>query len=204
MGCVGRKAEQGEATRRQLVEIATRLFARQGYDGTSIESVLEASGVSRGALYHHFDGKDALFEAVLEEVEAGIATTILQSARKAKDPVDALRAGCKAWLRLADDPVAHQISLIDAPAVVGWQRWREIDGRHGFGLLKGALEAVAATGRLRKDVVDVMAHMLLAAMLEVALVIARATDRKAAMRAGEKAVDELLDRLLGPERPPAV
>jgi AcrR family transcriptional regulator len=194
---VSRKVEQGQATRQQLVGIATKLFAKHGYDGTSIEAVLTASKMSRGALYHHFASKEALFEAVLEDVETGIAETIVRSARRATDPVGVLRAGCKAWLRIAEDPAAHQIALVDAPAVVGWQRWREIDGRHAFGLLKGALQAVAATGRLRTDVVDVLAHMLLAAMLEVALVIARAPDRKAALQNGERAVDELLDRLVG-------
>lgn len=194
---MSRKVEQGQATRQELVTVATKLFAKQGYDGTSIEAVLAAAEVSRGALYHHFASKDALFEAVLEDVEAGIAETIVRSARRATDPVGVLRAGCRAWLRVAEDPAAHQIALVDAPAVVGWQRWREIDERHAFGLLKRALEAVAAMGRLRADVVDVMAHMLLAALLEVALVIARAPDRKAALHRGERAVDELLDRLLG-------
>ena len=193
---MSRRVEQGQATREQLVAVATELFAKEGYEGTSIEAVLARSGMSRGALYHHFASKEALFEAVLERVEADIAERLVNAARKAPDAVGQLRAGCLAWLRVADDRVAQQISLIDAPSVVGWQKWREIDGRYGFGLLKAALGAVAAEGKLRADLVDTLAHMLLASMLELALVIARADDRRTALRNAETAVDELLARLL--------
>ena len=113
------------------------------------------------------------------------------------DPVDALRAGCRAWLRLAREPTVRRIVLLDAPAVVGWERWREIDERYGFGLVKATLVAIAATGRIRKDLVDILALMLMAALTEVALVIARASDSKAAVRVGQAAVDALLDGLFG-------
>lgn len=192
------RVEQGQATREQIVVAATDLFARQGYEGTSIEAVLAASEVSRGALYHHFASKEALFEAVLERVEQGIATRIVAAASAGPDAVGRLRAGCLAWLRIAEDPTAQQIALIDAPSVVGWQKWREIDGRYAFGLLKGALAAVAAEGRIRPELVEVLAHMLLAALLELALVIARADKPRAALKTGEAAVDELLQRLVAP------
>ena len=192
------RVEQGQATRQQIVVVATDLFARHGYEGTSIEAVLAASEVSRGALYHHFASKEALFEAVLERVEQGIAKRIVAAASVGPDAVGRLRAGCLAWLRIAEDPTAQQIALIDAPSVVGWQKWREIDGRHAFGLLKGALAAVAAEGRIRPELVEVLAHMLLAALLELALVIARADKPRAALKTGEAAVDELLQRLVAP------
>jgi len=195
---VSGRVEQGQATRQQIVVVATDLFARHGYEGTSIEAVLAASEVSRGALYHHFASKEALFEAVLERVEQGIAKRIVAAASVGPDAVGRLRAGCLAWLRIAEDPTAQQIALIDAPSVVGWQKWREIDGRHAFGLLKGALAAVAAEGRIRPELVEVLAHMLLAALLELALVIARADKPRAALKTGEAAVDELLQRLVAP------
>ena len=197
---MSRKVEQGRATRRELVAIATRLFATKGYDATSVDDVLREAGISRGALYHHFAGKDALFEAVLEAVEAKVAETLVEASRGARDPIDALRAGCAAWLRLAQDPTVRQIALVDAPTAVGWRKWREIDERYALGLLKTTLHAAAADGRLRRDSVDVLAHMLLAALAEVALVVARATDPAAAARAGKVAVDQLLDRLLTPKR----
>ena len=194
---INRKIEQGEATRGQLLAIAKRLFAQQGYDGTSIETVLREANVSRGALYHHFAGKEALFTAVLEAVEADVARVIAKAVAGLTDPVAAFRAGCDAWLRLARDPVVRQIALIDAPAVVGWQQWRAIDERHAFGLLKGGLQAAAAAGRVRAEQVDILAHMLLAALAEVALVVARAGDGAKATRGAQAAVRELLDRLLG-------
>jgi hypothetical protein len=90
----------------------------------------------------------------------------------------------------------RQIVLIDAPAVVGWQKWREIDARHGFGLLKAALASAAESGRVRRDLVDTFAHMLLAALIEVALMVSRAEDPKVALRTGRSALAELIDRLL--------
>jgi AcrR family transcriptional regulator len=190
-----RKIAQGETTRAELITIGRRLFAAHGYDGTSIDAVLREANMSRGALYHHFDGKDALFAAVLETVEADVARVIAKAAAGVGDPVAAFRAGCDAWLRLARDPEVRQIALIDAPAVVGWQQWRAIDERYAFGLLKSGLQAAAAAGRVRADVVDVLAHMLLAALAEVALVVARAGDGAKAVKQGQAAVHELLDRL---------
>jgi AcrR family transcriptional regulator len=189
---LNRKLERGQATRQELIEAATRLFAERGYEDTSIEAVLRAAGVSRGALYHHFPGKEALFEAVLDEVERGVAQSVLESVAHVIDPVEALHQGTRAWLELADDPVVRRISLIDAPSVVGWEKWRGIDERHGFGLMKHALESLADAGHVRPELVDVLAHMLLAALVEVALLIARAEDPSAAKRAGEAAIEELL------------
>ena len=195
---MSRKVEQGQATRRELVAIATRLFVAHGYHGTSIDAVLTEAGISRGALYHHFDGKDALFEAVLDQVEHDVAERVAMAARGIEDPVEALRAGCHAWLRLARDPTIRRVALNDAPSVVGWEKWREIDERYAFGMLKATLGAVAAQGRTRQELVEVLGHMLLAALAEVALFIARAKDSKAAIRTGQSAVDELLDGLFGP------
>jgi len=191
-----RKVEQGETTRGQLLGIAKRLFAQHGYDGTSIDAVLREANVSRGALYHHFAGKDALFTAVLEMVEADVARVIGKAVNGIDDPVAMFHAGCDAWLKLARDPVVRQIALIDAPAVVGWQQWRAIDERYAFGLLKGGLRAAAALGRVRSDQVDILAHMLLAALAEAAMVVARAGDGAKATREAQAALHELVDRLL--------
>ncbi len=194
---MNRKVAQGETTRGELIAIARRLFAGRGYEGTSIEDVLREANVSRGALYHHFDGKKALFAAVLEAVENDVAQAIGKVAARSTNPVAAFRAGCDAWLKLARDPVVRQIALIDAPAVVGWQQWRAVDERYAFGLLKAGLRAAADAGKVRPELVDVTAHMLLAALAEVALVVARAGDGAKATREGQAAVHELLDRLFG-------
>jgi AcrR family transcriptional regulator len=188
------------ATRQHIVSVAMTLFTDQGYEATSVETVLARSGVSRGALYHHFDSKEALYTAVLEAVEARIAKVTAEASRHAGDPLEALRAGCGAWVDLGRDPAVRQIVLLDAPAVVGWQKWRDIDGRFGFGQLKGGLKNAAKAGRIRPELVETMAHILLAALLEVALLIARASDPDAATRTGRAALDELLDRLLAAPR----
>ena len=196
-----RRVEQGRATRERLIETATALFAEHGYEGTSIEAVLQESGASRGALYHHFGSKEALFEAVLESVEASIGGAIVADAIGTGDPVEALRAGARAWVRKARDPAVQRIAIVDAPAVVGWKRWREIDSRHGFGMVRATLEAIAATGRIRADSVDLLAHLLLAASLEAALVIANAEGAEAERQ--EEVLDEFIRRLVGIPTPPA-
>ena len=196
---VNKNVERGQATRAHLIETATRLFAAHGYDGTSIEAVLADSGVSRGSLYHHFAGKEVLFLAVMEEVGTRTVQPVLDEMLAAPDPVAALRVGCLGWIRLAGDPVIQQIMLIDGPAVLGWQRWRELDEGSTLGVIRGALAYAAETGRIEPGHVDVFAHILLAAANEVALMIARADDPAAALAAGESAVAEFLDRLLGPE-----
>jgi AcrR family transcriptional regulator len=190
------RAEKGRATRDQLIAVAMRLFAERGYDGTSIDAVLEETGVSRGSLYHHFASKTALFEAVLQAVEVSIGEETLAAAADSTTPLEALRAGCLAWVRLAGDPVVRRIVLLDAPAVLGWARWREIEEQHALGTLKLAMQAAAAEGRLPPELADTFAHLLLATMNELAQVIVRSDDLAAAQRTAEAAVDEVLARLL--------
>jgi AcrR family transcriptional regulator len=191
-----KNVERGRATRAHLIDVATRLFAEHGYDGTSIDAVLADSGVSRGSLYHHFAGKEALFLAVMEEVGARTGQQGEEVIRSASDPLAALRAGGLMWIRMAGDPVVRQIMLIDAPAVLGWQRWRELD-EPALELIRGALAYAAEIGRIEHRHVDTFAHIMLAAANEVALVIAGADDPAAALTAGESAFAEFLDRLLG-------
>ena len=198
MASMNRRIAQGQATRRQLLEVATRLFAAQGFDDTSIEQVLTEAGVSRGSLYHHFDGKDRLFEAVVEHVEQGVVEQLMVAVSRHRDPVKVLRAGCAAWIASVENRAVRQIILTDAPAVLGWQRWREIDERYGFGLLKHGLEAVAEAGRLAVADVDVVAHVLLGALNEAAMLVARAESPTKARRQATAAVDRLIDGFLRP------
>jgi AcrR family transcriptional regulator len=174
------------------LQVATELFAAEGYEATSIEVVLKASGISRGALYHHFANKEALFTAVLETVEARVAKQVSAAAAGATNPLDALRAGCAAWLELARDSAVRQIVLVDAPSVIGWQAWRDLDNQFALGLLKAALSGMAAAGRLRPDMVDTYAHLLLAAMIEASLLVARASDADDAIAKGREALEALL------------
>jgi AcrR family transcriptional regulator len=196
----GRLAK-GQSTRDQLVAAAQELFARDGYEATSTEAVLQRSGVSRGSLYHHFPDKKALFEAVLIRVQAEVVQITIRAARGSTDGVEALKAGCLAWIKLARDPGISRIVLIDAPSVVGWVRWRQIDEEHSFGVVKAGLRAAAKRDLLPEQMIGPVAHILLAALNELALVIATSHDSRRAEREAIAALDLLLRRLLSYQRP---
>jgi AcrR family transcriptional regulator len=194
----GKRAAQGRATRGQLIEVATGLFAEHGYEGTSIEAVLTAAGVSRGALYHHFAGKEALFTAVLEAISERITAQLTEVISGCTDPVDALRTGALGWIDLAGDPVIQRIMLVDAPSVLGWEQWRAMDEGRTLGATRAMLQAVSDTGRLPAELVDPFAPMILAALDEAAMTIARASDSRIAVAEWRQAVEEFLARLLRP------
>ncbi|MBO0730430.1 MAG: TetR/AcrR family transcriptional regulator [Acidimicrobiaceae bacterium] len=198
-----RRVERGRATREHLVAAATDLFAEHGYDHTSIDAVLEKTGVSRGSLYHHFSSKQALFEAAVHRLEAQVGEAVTAEALAAgdPDPAAALRAGCLAWIRLAGDPVVRRVLLIDAPAVLGWRRWREIEEQYAFGTTKEVVHMAAEQGRLPLEVVDPLAHMVLASVNELALLIALSDDVPAAQASAQAAVDEFFQRLLPSAKP---
>jgi AcrR family transcriptional regulator len=194
----GKRAAQGRATRSQLVEVATGLFAEHGYEGTSIEAVLTAAGVSRGALYHHFAGKEALFTAVLEAISERITAQLTEVISGCTDPVDALRTAALGWIDLAGDPVIQRIMLVDAPSVLGWEQWRAMDEGRTLGATRAMLQAVSDSGRLPAELVDPFAPMILAALDEAAMTIARASDSRIAVAEWRQAIEEFLARLLRP------
>jgi AcrR family transcriptional regulator len=194
----GKRAAQGRATRGQLIDVATSLFAEHGYEGTSIEAVLAAAGVSRGALYHHFAGKEALFTAVVSAISDRVTVELTEAIRDCTDPVDAMRTGALAWIDLAGDPVIQRVMLVDAPSVLGWEQWRAMDEGRTVGAMRAMLQAVSDSGRLPQELVEPFSHMILAALDEAALVVARATDSRAAVAEGRQAVEELISRLLRP------
>src|SRR6202522_1255964 len=194
----GKRAAQGRATRGQLIDVATSLFAEHGYEGTSIEAVLAAAGVSRGALYHHFAGKEALFTAVVEALSERITAQLTEVISGCADPVDAVRAAALGWIDLAGDPVIQRIMLGDAPSVLGWEQWRAMDEGRTAGAMRDMLQAVSDAGRLPGELVGPFAHMILAALDEAAMIVARAPDSRAAVAEERQAVEEFLARLLRP------
>jgi AcrR family transcriptional regulator len=194
----GKRAAQGRATRGQLIEVAAGLFAERGYEGTSIEAVLAAAGVSRGALYHHFANKEALFKAVVTAVSERATAQLVVAVGDRTDPVDVVRTAALAWIDLAGDPVIQRIVLVDAPSVLGWEQWRAMDEGRTVGIVAQMLQAVSDTGRLPAEFVQPFAHMILAALDEAAMVVARAPDTRAAVVESRQAVEELLNRLLRP------
>jgi AcrR family transcriptional regulator len=195
----GRRA-RGAATRERLLAAARLQFGEQGYEATSIESVLEAAGVARGALYHHFQGKAELFDAVLAEVLIEIAGRTNAAAAGVRDPLEGLRAGSHAWLDMALDRSIQRIALLDPTTAVGWARWREQDQQHSLGGLRATLGRMAEEGRVPAEQVELLAHVLLAALNEAALFVAFADDQRTAAEAGRAVLDTLLDRLFGRTR----
>jgi AcrR family transcriptional regulator len=172
------KAERSEITRAALIATALRLFAERGYGDVGTEEIVRETGVTRGALYHHFAGKRDLFEAVYEEVERQLVESIAASAMKAAgDPLQALQAGAQAFLdACCEDPAVQRIAVIDAPSVLGWERWREIGLRYGFGLVQASIEEAIAAGLIEPQPAAPLAHLLLGALDEGAMVVARADD----------------------------
>jgi len=189
---------RGAATRERLLAAARRLFGERGYEATSIEAVLAASGVARGALYHHFPSKAELFDAVLVDVLVEIAERSAAAAAASKDPLEGLRAGSHAWLAMALDPAIQRIALLDPTTAVGWARWREQDQAHSLGGLRATLLRLSEQGRVPAGQAELLAHVLLAALNEAALFVAFAEDQRAAADTARATVDTLLDRLLGP------
>jgi AcrR family transcriptional regulator len=191
-----KKAEQAETTRSRLIDVARELFGTRGYEATSVEDVLERAQVSKGALYHHFPSKEALFEAVFIDGEKKSMEAVATAAMSQTEPLNMLRAGCQAWLDLVMDPQVRRIAVVDGPAVLGWQRWREIDEEYAFGLTKHALQAAMDAGSIPVQNVDILAHMMLAMLGEAAMLIARAPDPTAARAEAGTAVNRLIEALV--------
>jgi len=170
------QAQRTALTRGQLLAAARKLFAVKGFNDVSTQAIVEAAGVTRGALYHQFADKTELFAAVYEEVEADIVSDIggrLAVAQPA-DTLAAMRLGARLFLDLCSGPDVAQIVLIDAPSVLGWQRWREVGQKYGLGVIEAMLAEAIADGSLPPQPTRSSAHILLGALDEAALYVARA------------------------------
>jgi AcrR family transcriptional regulator len=189
------QAQRSAATRAALLAAGRALFAERGYASTAREEIVERAGVTRGALHHHFGTKQDLFAAVFEALEAELATRIATAAMAGADPRDQLRRGCHEFLDAALDPAFQRIVLLDAPAVLGWAAWREVDARYGLGLVIEGLRAVEATGTAEQRRVEPLAHLLLAALNEAAMLVAGAPRPERARDEVGAIVDQLLDSL---------
>ncbi len=178
------QAERTEATRGLLITTARRLFAERGFAATSIEEILSEAAVSRGALYHHFPSKTDLFQATFEEVEDELTAQILQvaTATGETDPIRILQVGFDAFLDQCVNPEVQRIVMLDGPTVLGWDLWHELDERYAFGTIKAVLTVAADTGRIERATVDPLSHLLLGAIMQAGMVVARAEDPLAAKR----------------------
>jgi AcrR family transcriptional regulator len=191
----GRREAEARATREALIDAALELFTERGYAGVGTEEIVARAKVTRGALYHHFTDKRDLFRAVFERVEGDLMKRIGARMGGADDPWDLMLTGMRSFLDACEEPAVKRISLTDAPAVLGWKEWREIDNRHGLGLTRAALEGAVAAGVLRPIAVDPMAHLLVAALSEAAFVIAYAEKPREARAEVEEALVQLVEGL---------
>ncbi|HEX2071640.1 MAG TPA: TetR/AcrR family transcriptional regulator [Thermoleophilaceae bacterium] len=190
------KAEQGETSRATLVRAARELFTERGYGGVGTEEIVRRAKLTRGALYHHFADKKDLFRAVHEQIEGEVMEAIAaQMADAEADPYALLVIGTRAYLDVCTDPAITRVTLVDAPSVLGWEEWREIDMRHGLGIVIAGLQGGMDAGVLRRQPVRPLAHLMLGAMGEAGMMIANAPDPKTARAEIEPALLGMLDGL---------
>jgi len=172
------QADRSAATRDALIRAARPLFAAHGFAGVGTEAIVRAAGVTRGAMYHHFQDKTELFAAVFEVVEAEVtqrvATVVLGGG--SSDPLEVMLLGTDAWLDACADPEVQRIVLLEAPSVLGWERWREIGLRYGMGLVQASITGAIDAGALPDQPVEAAAHVVIGALDEAAMYVARAAD----------------------------
>jgi AcrR family transcriptional regulator len=192
---MARQAKRIEATRNAIVQAAEDLFGRQGYAATTVDAVAAAAGIAKGAVYHHFQGKGRLFETVLEATTAQLAAEVARRASAAADVWDSLAVATEAYFELASVGPAAQIVLKDGPAVLGWQRWREIDSEHFGRAIPAVLEAAMREGLIATQPVEPLARLLLGAATEAAAACAASPDPAETGRVHATAFRALLDGL---------
>lgn len=195
----GRTQEQrSAATRHALIAAARRLWAARSYAEVGTPEIVAAAGVTRGAMYHQFADKAALFLAVMEAVEqdvvARLAEAIAQSG--AATPAAAIRAAVEPWLDICVDPEVRQLLLLDAPSVLGWERCRDITQRYSLGMTERLLVEAMNAGQLAVQPARALAHILIGALDEAAMVIATAEDRDQARADVGEVLRRLFDGLL--------
>ena len=177
----GTRTAQRRATQAALITVARQRFASEGYSAVRLSDVVDALGMTKGALYHQFAGKKDLFLAVLRQVQQEVADRVQDAARPCADSWKELVAGCEAFLASYSDPEIRQIMLIDAPTVLGWREWKEMDEASSERLLTEALVGLMKDGTLVSQPVEPVVRLLSGAMNEAALWLAE-TDSPTALK----------------------
>lgn len=186
------------ATRNRLIATGRALFGARGFDQVSQTELVQSAGVTRGALYHHFDGKEGLFAAVYAALQAEITERILAAAARETTAWGELTAGCRAFLRACLDSDVQRIVLDDGPRVLGWDHWRAVDAGSGLVALQEGVQAVIQRGDIRSLPDEALARGLLGTMNELGMWIAGAADPELALRDAEVVLAALLAGLRSP------
>lgn len=187
------RARQAEATRDLLVSVARELFTEHGYAATSIEEIIQHAGVARGALYHHFSGKEALFRAVYEAVQSEAVASVMAAALAVEEPWSAVRAGLSAFLDACLEPTFRRVVVLDSVSVLQKDVWEGGIEHVELPMLRAVLTPLVATNVLPGLTVEPLVHVALGGLYGAALFIARSPDPEAA----RSEVDAVLDTLIG-------
>ena len=195
------RARQAEATRSLLIDVARRMFTEQGYAATSIDDIIQQAGVARGALYHHFPGKEALFQAVYQAVEAEVVAAVLEAAAAQSSPWDAVRAGLSTFLDACLEPSFRRIVVLDSVSVLQAKAMELGIDPVELPMLRNILTPLLGTTTFDGMAVDALAHVALGGLYGASLYIARAPDLLVARAEVDRVLDTLISGLLG--RPPS-
>ncbi|MBN9756434.1 Transcriptional regulator, TetR family [Pseudonocardia sp. Ae406_Ps2] len=170
----GVRVRQREQTRQALIQEARTLFAQRGYGAVGLAEIVAAAGVTKGALYHSFDGKIGLFREVLAQVQSEVAERVATSVSDDADSWVSFVEGCRAFLSVSNDPELSRIMLIDGPAVLGWAEWRRLDEQTSARHLAESLQQLVDDGVIAAQPVEPLTRLLSGAMNEAALWLAEA------------------------------
>ncbi|WP_253815291.1 TetR/AcrR family transcriptional regulator [Nocardia amikacinitolerans] len=165
-----------ENTRQTLLDTGRRLFAERDYAKLSAEELVRTAGLTRGALYHHFDGKRGLFEAVFDELESQAAQRIREATATGSDPLEQAERGIGAFLDVCAEPDYRKIVLMEGPIALGWQRWRELDRQHLGGLVLDAVRTLLADQLIKPYPAELLASALYGALTELSLTLSEVDD----------------------------
>jgi AcrR family transcriptional regulator len=200
MAVKSRQAENSGATRAALLKIARKLFAERGYAETATEEVVRRARVTRGALYHHFKDKRDLFKAVLLEEEKRLAESTARASAGETDPLNVMVKGSEAFLDQCLDPAVRQIVLIDAPAVLGWELYRQIDDEYFLAGVVALIESAIQLGVVPRQPVAPLARIIMGAVHEATMLIAHAPDQLKARREVSEVISHLLNGMRSGKR----
>ena len=181
------------ATTAAIVAAARGLFVTKGFAATSVDDIARAAGVAKGGVYHHFETKERLFEAIFRGIEDELYDVVVRAASARRRPIEQLVAGTRAFMDRCLDPEVHRVVLVDGPNVLGWQLWREIDAEHFLPLITASLAAEAGVRAAGRDAeVTVVAQLLIGAIDEAVMILASASDPAAEVAAITDGLEVLL------------
>ncbi|WP_447008359.1 TetR/AcrR family transcriptional regulator [Saccharothrix isguenensis] len=190
-----RRLDYSESTRQALVDSAVELFTKRGYAGTSLDEVVKRARLTKGALYHHFSGKQALFEAAFDSVENTFMRKLGEIVSAPGDPWETAMAGLRAYVRVCLEPSYQRIVIHEAPVVMGWERWREAEEHFSYGLLRATIEGLVTSGELEQLPVETMSRLLFGALSAGASTIAGASDPRKAGAEVERTIVRVVEGL---------